>query len=82
MDKVKKIRKFQGTVVSDKMKNTIVVEVTRSILHKKYKKRFLRAKKFYVHDAKDEAIVGNEVEFVECRPLSKTKRWLMTKIIK
>ena len=82
MNKVKKIRKFQGKVVSDKMKNTITVEVSRSILDSKYKKRFQKVKKFYVHDEKDEAKIGDAVEFVECRPLSKTKRWRMVKIIK
>lgn len=81
MNKVKKIRKFQGKVISDKMKHTITVEISRSILDSKYKKRFQRVKKFYVHDPKDEASIGDEVEFVECRPLSKTKRWRIVKVV-
>lgn len=79
-DKIK--RKFQGEVVSNKMVKTIVVKVERVKVHPKYKKRYKVHKKFKVHDEKNEAKVGQVVIFEETRPLSKTKRWQLTKIIK
>jgi len=51
-------------------------------VHPKYQKRYIVSKKFKVHDAKNEAKIGQTVEFVECRPLSKDKRWRLVKIIK
>lgn len=75
-DKNKKIRKvFEGIVVSDKMKKTLVVRVERMKLHPKYKKRYRVSRKFKVHDEKEQFKVGNKVSFIECRPLSKEKRW-------
>jgi small subunit ribosomal protein S17 len=79
MDKIK--RKFQGKVVANKMNKTIVVEVERIKVHPKYQKRYKVHKKFKVHDEKNEAKVGQQVFFEETRPLSKTKRWQLTKII-
>jgi small subunit ribosomal protein S17 len=75
-------RKFTGLVVSDKMDKTIVVRVDRTKLHPVYKKRFQLSKKFKVHDAKNEYKIGDVVEFVECRPLSKDKRWQVVKKVK
>ena len=69
------IRKFSGVVVSDKMDKTIVVNVERLIWHKKYNKQYRRTKKFKVHDEKNEYKTGDIINFVECRPLSKDKRW-------
>lgn len=68
-------RKFQGIVVSDKMDKTIVVRVEQLKWHKVYKKQYKTSKKFKVHDEKNEYKVGDKVSFVECRPLSKDKRW-------
>jgi small subunit ribosomal protein S17 len=68
-------RKLTGTVVSDKMEKTIVVRVDRTVVHPKYGKRYVRSKKFHVHDEKKTHKVGDKVSFVECRPYSKTKRW-------
>jgi len=68
-------RKFQGVVVSDKAAKTIVVLVRRTKLHAKYLKRFIVSKKYKVHDEKNEYKVGDVVNFAECRPLSKDKRW-------
>jgi small subunit ribosomal protein S17 len=75
-------RRFQGTVVSDKMDKTIVVLVTRIKEHPKYHKRYKVQKKYKVHDEKNEAKVGDEVIFEECRPISKEKRWRLIKIVK
>jgi small subunit ribosomal protein S17 len=68
-------KKFEGTVVSNKNNKTIVVEVKTTKLHPKYHKRFLTSKKYKVHDEKNEYKVGDLVVFIECRPLSKDKRW-------
>lgn len=66
---------FNGTVVSDKMDKTIVVEVTRVKTHPKYKKIYSVDKNYKVHDEKNQYKAGDKVSFVECRPLSKDKRW-------
>jgi small subunit ribosomal protein S17 len=68
-------RKFQGTVVSDAMDKTIVVLVDRRVMHPKYKKQYTVSKKFKVHDEQNAHKVGDKVTFVECRPMSKDKRW-------
>ena len=68
-------RKFHGVVLSDKMDKTIVVMVNRVRLHPKYKKRYTISKKYKVHDEKNQFKEGDKVNFVECRPLSKEKRW-------
>ena len=68
-------KKFSGIVVSDKMDKTIVVNVDRVKVHPKYKKRYTVSKKYKVHDEKNKFSVGEKVSFIECRPLSKDKRW-------
>ncbi len=68
-------RTFTGTVVSDKMDKTIVVRVDRTKVHPKYKKRYTVSKKYKVHDEENKFKIGDKVNFVECRPLSKDKRW-------
>jgi len=70
-----------GLVVSDKMQKTITVQVTRLEKHVKYKKYLRRHTKFYAHDEKREAHIGDTVEIMETRPLSKMKRWRLTKIM-
>ncbi len=70
-----------GIVVSDKMHKTIVVEVHRRMQHPKFKKIVSKFKKFYVHDEKQEAKVGDLVRIEETRPLSKLKRWRLVEII-
>jgi len=70
-----------GEVVSDKMDKTIVVEVSRRMRHRRYQKVMTTYKKFYAHDEKDEAAVGDRVRIVESRPLSKLKRWALAEII-
>lgn len=68
-------RKFEGVVISDKMDKTIVVRVDRVRKHPKYKKRYTVSKKYRVHDEKNQFQEGDTVNFMECRPLSKGKRW-------
>jgi small subunit ribosomal protein S17 len=76
MIQTKKIKRiFQGLVVSDKMKKTLVVKVERMKLHPKYKKRYKVSRRFKVHNEKEQYKVGDKVRFIECRPLSKEKRW-------
>ena len=71
----KKQRKFTGQVVSDKMDKTLVVAVELVKVHPKYGKRFKASRRFKVHDPDNKYQVGDRVEFVETRPLSKEKRW-------
>jgi small subunit ribosomal protein S17 len=70
-----------GLVVSDKMEKTITVQVTRLEKHAKYKKYLRRHTKFYAHDEKRDAKIGDTVEIQETRPLSKLKRWRLIKIL-
>lgn len=73
--KEKILKKFKGEVVSDKMSKTIVVRVDRFSMHPKYQKRYRISRKYKVHDEKGQFKIGDVVEFVGCRPLSKDKRW-------
>jgi len=66
---------YSGIVVSDKMEKTIVVKVDRVKINQKYHKRYTVSKKFKVHDEKKQYKIGEQVNFVECRPLSRDKRW-------
>jgi len=70
-----------GEVVSNKMTKTIVVRVERRFPHPKYKKIVTSYKKFYAHDEKAEAKVGDTVCIEESRPLSKLKRWNLVKVV-
>ncbi|MBU0671239.1 30S ribosomal protein S17 [Patescibacteria group bacterium] len=74
-DAKKMKRTFSGIVVSTKMDKTAVVEVKRVKMHPKYKKRYFITRKFKVHDEKNLAKMGETVEFIECRPISKDKKW-------
>ncbi len=68
-------KKLVGVVVSNKMHKTVVVSVARKVRHRKYLKYVTTRKKYYVHDEHEECRVGDEVEILETRPLSKLKRW-------
>jgi small subunit ribosomal protein S17 len=68
-------RILQGVVVSDKTAKTVVVRVDRRVEHPVYKKTVLRSKKFAAHDEKSQFKTGDKVSIVECRPMSKTKRF-------
>jgi small subunit ribosomal protein S17 len=71
----------QGTVTSDKMQKTRSVEVTRLEKHPKYGKFLRRRTTFKVHDEKEESREGDTVLIAETRPLSKTKRWRLVKVL-
>ncbi len=70
-----------GEVISNKMAKTIVVSVERRFAHAKFKKVVTGYKKFYAHDEKQEAKVGDRVRIEETRPLSKTKRWRLVSVL-
>jgi small subunit ribosomal protein S17 len=71
-----------GAVVSNKMAKTIVVEVTRRVPHPMYKRIVSKRKKFYAHDEKGAAQVGDVVRIIEARPMSKLKRWTLGEVIR
>ena len=78
----RKLRKERmGEVVSDKMEKTIVVRVERRFRHPQFKKVVTSYKKFYAHDEKREARVGDRVRIQETRPLSKTKSWRLVEVV-
>ena len=71
----------QGVVVSDKMEQSVVVAVERRVRHGLYGKIQRRTSKFMAHDAASVAKVGDVVALVETRPLSRRKRWAVTRIV-
>ena len=71
-----------GQVVSDKMNKTIVVEVTRRVPHPVYKRIISKRNKFYAHDEQETAKIGDVVKIVECRPMSKLKRWRLGEVVR
>src|SRR5262245_11940680 len=71
-----------GSVVGAKMAKTIIVEVMRRVPHPVYKRIVSKRKKFYAHDENGEAKVGGVVRIIECRPLSKLKRWQLKEIVR
>jgi small subunit ribosomal protein S17 len=70
-----------GTVVSDKMDKTVVVAVERQVRHSVYGKSQRKTSTFVAHDEKNEAKVGDRVAIVESRPLSRRKRWVVTRVV-
>lgn len=69
-----------GVVVSDKMDKTVVVKVDRLIKHSVYNKYIKRSVSYKVHDENNSSKVGDRVQIIECRPLSKDKRWNLKQI--
>ena len=74
-------RRLTGRVVSDKMQKTVTVLVERRVKHPLYGKFVTRTKKYHAHDEAGEYHEGDLVEIEECRPLSKTKAWRVTKLL-
>ncbi|AAD36557.1 30S ribosomal protein S17 [Thermotoga maritima MSB8] len=74
-------KRLTGIVVSDKMDKTVVVAVEKLVQHPLYKKYVKRTKKYHAHDERNECKIGDVVEIEETRPLSKTKRWRVVRII-
>lgn len=70
-------RILQGVVVSDKMDKSVVVKVERRVMHPVYKKYIKRSKKYTAHDENNLCKVGDIVQIIESRPLSKTKSWVV-----
>jgi len=70
-----------GTVASTKMNKTIVVAVERTLRHPQYGKIIKKVSKVYVHDEENQASMGDTVMVMETKPISKTKRWRLTKIL-
>lgn len=70
-----------GVVVSDKMQKTIVVSIQELVQHKLYKKSVKRTVKFLAHDENNDAHIGDKVQIMETRPLSKHKRWRLVQIL-
>lgn len=74
-------RQVVGTVVSDKMDKTVVVQVERLVKHRLYKKYIRRRNKFAAHDENNSCGIGDKVLITESRPLSKTKKWRVSQIV-
>lgn len=74
-------RLMVGVVVSDKMDKTVVVKVDRLVKHPLYNKYIKRSVKYKVHDEKNSCNMGDRVQIIECRPMSKDKRWNLKQII-
>jgi small subunit ribosomal protein S17 len=81
MERSTKRKFFIGTVTSDRMDKTVVVEVERLVKHPMYKKYIRRLSKFKAHDSDNKCRMGDRVLIVESRPLSKDKRWRVSQII-
>ena len=71
-----------GIVVSDKMDNTRIVAVNARVLHKRYKKVITVTKRYAVHDTESASSMGDQVIIRETRPISKTKNWIVTSILR
>ena len=70
-----------GTVVSDKMDKTVVVEVEKTVMHRLYRRYVKRRRKYYAHDENNECGIGDRVEIAASRPLSRQKRWRLQRIV-
>jgi small subunit ribosomal protein S17 len=81
-DAPKHLRKTRvGFVVSNKMNKTLVVEHVARVPHPRFNKIVKKSKKYYVHDEKGEAQIGDKVRIVETKPISKTKCWALQEIL-
>jgi small subunit ribosomal protein S17 len=74
-------RVLTGTVVSDKMDKTIVVQVQRRFKHPRYRKYVSERTRYKAHDETNQAKIGDVVRIVSCRPLSREKRWALQTIV-
>ena len=77
----KNVQTLTGRVVSDKMDKTITVLIERRTKHELYGKIVARTSKYHAHDENNECKSGDVVEISECRPISKTKAWVVTRLI-
>ena len=81
MEKRRIRRQLTGTVVSDRMDRTVTVLVERLVKHRLYQKYVRRRAKFAAHDEKNACRIGDKVLIIESRPLSRTKRWRVSRIV-
>ncbi len=81
-EKTKITKMITGTVVSSKMDKTLVVQVERKFIHPTFKKVVKRTRKFKCHDEQNQCSIGDFISMREVRPLSKTKRWNLVKVLK
>jgi small subunit ribosomal protein S17 len=79
--KAKNTRTLVGKVVSDKRSKTITVQIERRTKHELYGKIVARSSKYHAHDEKGEYKMGDVVEIAETRPISKTKSWVVTRLV-
>ena len=79
--KTKVVRTFVGKVVSDKRAKTITVLVERRVKHELYGKIVAKSRKYHAHDENNEFHIGDVVEITESRPLSKTKNWVVSRLV-
>lgn len=77
--KIKKGKVLRGTAVSTKMKDTVVVEVERYVKHPRYGKYIRKRKKIKAHDVGNSVNVGDKVAIMECKPISRDKRFMVVK---
>ncbi len=84
MEKAERVERkvLQGVVLSNKMKKTLVVSFSEKVRHPKYGKLVERRKKCYAHNESEAVKEGDVVELMQVRPLSKLKRWRVTKLVK
>ncbi|WP_226856637.1 30S ribosomal protein S17 [Buchnera aphidicola] len=78
---MEKIRTLQGRVIGDKMHKSAVVSIERFVKHAIYKKFVKKTTKLHIHDEKNECSIGDLIEIRESRPISKTKSWVLVRII-
>ncbi len=71
-----------GIVVSDKMKDTLIVAVNNRVMHKKYKKVITRTKRYVVHNPTTDSSIGDQVRIRETKPVSKTKNWILISVLR
>jgi len=81
MPRVGSRARMEGIVISDKMDKSVIVTVERRTRHPRYKKYITRQKKYAAHDETNRCRTGDRVEIVSTRPLSKTKRWSVARIL-
>ena len=81
MEEKSRKKVLTGQVVSDKMEKTIVVAIQGRKLHRLYKKYVKNTKKIKAHDETNDARIGDTVQVIECRPMSKDKCWRLTKVV-
>ena len=76
-----KVKTRVGVVTSNKMDKTVIVDVTHAVSHPKYEKPMKRVSRFKAHDKDNKCRIGDKVFITESRPISRTKRWRVSKIL-